>query len=281
MQPLLGTGLKSLRIPEKVEGSGGTRQDRPPFKPPQERREVTPPGRSWEAERHQPELKNLLESMMAGAETRSEEQRGEDKYETGRASWGSRSCPTGHPKDSPPQEVLNPNSLVPPRQPQKVINPRGLDPPDQQKLKEKLDLVASEGTWDCNIRRSHQGSTGAAKFKKPPRREISCLVGIDAVSYRVDNAGIQEAPYDERSRAFGVRGSPVRGDPRRPREMSREGENRGGRWQRPRGPRERSREGEDMHRGQRQCSRSPRERSRESGDREPSPDIEKSGVSQR
>ncbi|GFO24311.1 hypothetical protein PoB_005081600 [Plakobranchus ocellatus] len=95
-----------------------------------------------------------------GTETRREEQRGEDKYETGRASWGSRSCPTGHSRDSPPQEVLNsngldsphqpqrvvnPNGLVPPRQPQKVVNPSGLDPPEQQKLKEKLDLVASEG----------------------------------------------------------------------------------------------------------------------------------------
>ncbi|GFO12627.1 hypothetical protein PoB_003913200 [Plakobranchus ocellatus] len=229
-------------------------QDRPPFKSPQERREATSPGRSREAEQNQPELKNLLESIMAGlksrlgrmmdeklsnfasrienvaatailfpnapsaasvrfedpkkrngvgidaptptpehrdAEPRSEDQRGEDKYEaenaswgsrgcpagrpkdyppqevldpngqaTGRASWGSKSCPTGHPKDSPAQEVLNPNGLDPPYQPQRVVNPNGLDPPrqlqkvvnpngldplDQLKLKEELDLVASEG----------------------------------------------------------------------------------------------------------------------------------------
>ncbi|GFO10191.1 hypothetical protein PoB_003669600 [Plakobranchus ocellatus] len=46
------------------------RQDRPPFKPPQERREVTPPGRNREAEPDQSELNNLLESMMAGLESR-------------------------------------------------------------------------------------------------------------------------------------------------------------------------------------------------------------------
>ncbi|GFN99165.1 hypothetical protein PoB_002567100 [Plakobranchus ocellatus] len=186
-------------------------QDRPLFKSPQERREVTPPGRSREAEPDQPELKNLLESMMAGMESRlgrmmddklsnfasrieskvsslslrvevmedridkleknrrspspktrstspltcyrcgssghfisqcpvksvrfedpkkwngvgidaptptpehlgaeplTEKQRGENGYETKRASWGNRGCPTGHPKDNPPQEVLNPS----------------------------------------------------------------------------------------------------------------------------------------------------------------------------
>ncbi|GFO02421.1 hypothetical protein PoB_002892600 [Plakobranchus ocellatus] len=46
------------------------RQDRPPFRSSQERREVTPPGRSRKAETDQPELKNLLESMMAGLESR-------------------------------------------------------------------------------------------------------------------------------------------------------------------------------------------------------------------
>ncbi|GFO38749.1 hypothetical protein PoB_006525400 [Plakobranchus ocellatus] len=46
------------------------RQDRPPFKSPQEKREVTPPGRSQEAEPNQSELKNLLGSMMAGLESR-------------------------------------------------------------------------------------------------------------------------------------------------------------------------------------------------------------------
>ncbi|GFO35626.1 hypothetical protein PoB_006213100 [Plakobranchus ocellatus] len=46
------------------------RQDRPPFKSPQERREVTPPGRSREVEADQPQLKDLLGSMMAGLESR-------------------------------------------------------------------------------------------------------------------------------------------------------------------------------------------------------------------
>ncbi|GFO10246.1 general secretion pathway protein k-like protein [Plakobranchus ocellatus] len=46
------------------------RQDRPPFKPPQERREVTPPGRGREAEPDQPQLKDLLGSMMADLESR-------------------------------------------------------------------------------------------------------------------------------------------------------------------------------------------------------------------
>ncbi|GFN92053.1 hypothetical protein PoB_001855900 [Plakobranchus ocellatus] len=46
------------------------RQNRPPFKPTQEGREVSPPGRSREAERDQPELNDLLESMMVGLECR-------------------------------------------------------------------------------------------------------------------------------------------------------------------------------------------------------------------
>ncbi|GFN99979.1 hypothetical protein PoB_002648500 [Plakobranchus ocellatus] len=46
------------------------RQNRPPFKSPQERREITPPGRSREAEQNQPQLKDLLGSMMAGLESR-------------------------------------------------------------------------------------------------------------------------------------------------------------------------------------------------------------------
>ncbi|GFN91570.1 hypothetical protein PoB_001807600 [Plakobranchus ocellatus] len=46
------------------------RQDRPPFKSPQKRREVTQPGRSRETEPDQPQLKDLLRSMMAGLESR-------------------------------------------------------------------------------------------------------------------------------------------------------------------------------------------------------------------
>ncbi|GFN80231.1 hypothetical protein PoB_000673700 [Plakobranchus ocellatus] len=120
--------------------------------------------------RRSPSPKTRSTSPLAcfGCEPRSEEQRDEDKYETGRASWGSRSCPAGHPKDSPPQEVLNPNGLDPPYQPQrvvnpngfdpprllqKVVNPNGLDPPDQLKLKEKLDLVASEGITGMHWRK--------------------------------------------------------------------------------------------------------------------------------
>ncbi|GFO23793.1 hypothetical protein PoB_005029800 [Plakobranchus ocellatus] len=101
-----------------------------------------------------------IDAPTLSPEQQGAEHRGEEKYESGRASWGSRSCPTGHPKDSPPQEVMNPNGLDPPHQPQKVVdpngldpprqlqkvvNPNGLDPPDQLNLKVKLDLVASEG----------------------------------------------------------------------------------------------------------------------------------------
>ncbi|GFO46610.1 hypothetical protein PoB_007311500 [Plakobranchus ocellatus] len=63
-------GLRGLGTPKKVGESYSLRQDRPPFKPPQERREVTPPGRSREAEPDQPELKDLLGSMTAGLESR-------------------------------------------------------------------------------------------------------------------------------------------------------------------------------------------------------------------
>ncbi|GFO34306.1 hypothetical protein PoB_006081100 [Plakobranchus ocellatus] len=84
---------------------------------------------------------------------------GRPGQDTGRASWGSRSSPTGHSKDSPAQKVLNPNGLDPSNQPQrmvnlngldqprqlkKVVNPNGLDPPDRLKLREKLNLAASE-----------------------------------------------------------------------------------------------------------------------------------------
>ncbi|GFO05695.1 LOW QUALITY PROTEIN: hypothetical protein PoB_003220000 [Plakobranchus ocellatus] len=83
----------------------------------------------------------------------------------------------------------------------------------------------------------------------------------------------QGHPYDERSRAYGVKRSPVHGESRRPRERSREGGNKA-QWQHSRSPRE-SGYGRQQHLG------SPSERSRESGDREPSSDIEKSGVSQK
>ncbi|GFN89435.1 hypothetical protein PoB_001594100 [Plakobranchus ocellatus] len=73
-----------------------------------------------------------------GAEAKSQERGGENGCETGRTSWDSRSCLSGHSKISPPQEVLNPNGLDPSHQPQKLVNPNGLDPPDQQKHKEKL-----------------------------------------------------------------------------------------------------------------------------------------------
>ncbi|GFO46544.1 hypothetical protein PoB_007304900 [Plakobranchus ocellatus] len=67
--------------------------------------------------------------------------------------------------------------------------------------------------------------------------------------------------YDERSRAYEVRGSPVYGEPRHPRERSREGGNgEAPKKQHPRSPRERSREsgyGRQQHLG------SPRKRSRE------------------
>ncbi|GFO27324.1 hypothetical protein PoB_005382900 [Plakobranchus ocellatus] len=99
------------------------------------------------------------------------------------------------------------------------------------------------------------------------------------------NGNTQEAPR-ERPRESGYGRQQHLGSPR---EWSREGKygrqrsrsprerfRGGGRYkQRSESSRERSREEEY---GRQQCSRSSSERSRESGDREPSPDIEKSGM---
>ncbi|GFO17826.1 hypothetical protein PoB_004433100 [Plakobranchus ocellatus] len=102
----------------------------------------------------------FFSSLATSLQFRQREVLDPNRQDTGRASWGSGSCPTGHPKDSPAQEVLNPNGLDPPYQPQrmvnpngldpprqlkKLVNPNGLDPPDRLKLREKLDLAASEG----------------------------------------------------------------------------------------------------------------------------------------
>ncbi|GFN89983.1 hypothetical protein PoB_001648900 [Plakobranchus ocellatus] len=384
----------------------------PPFKPPQERREVTPPGRSREVEPDQSELKNQLESMMAGLESRlkimvddklstfasrienkvsalslrvkkmedridklerghrspgpqarsrsplacygcgnsghfisqcpecgiksvwfedqkerirvridaptptleqqrseprSEEQWGEDKCETGRTSWDSRSCPASHRKDRPPQEVLNPNGLDPPHQPQKLVNTsgldpphksqkvvNGLDPPDQQKHKEKPKTAVSDadtGMQHQEIASGGERSIICTGVRKVPayivREEVGNVSGDAIINTAAEitvisevyrraipkpklhgkhgiNAGtIREAPhnersltyrnqrredlrsprnersrtggkrhrntgspYDERSRAYRVRESPVRANPRRPRERSHEGEDR-------------------------------------------------------
>ncbi|GFO46614.1 hypothetical protein PoB_007311900 [Plakobranchus ocellatus] len=70
-----------------------------------------------------------------------------------------------------------------------------------------------------------------------------------------------ENPHNERSRACGVREAPAHTKHKT--------------------PRERYREDGDRERGQRHRSRSPCERSCESGNRGPTPDIKKSGVSQK
>ncbi|GFO41863.1 hypothetical protein PoB_006836800 [Plakobranchus ocellatus] len=197
--------------------------------------------------------------------------------------------------------MVNQNGLDPPRQLRKMVNPNGLDPPDQLGPKEELDLLASEGATRmqnqemasggeqsiiCTGSRSRSRSQERAKHPRDDRCRACGKYGRDREESPRERSrkggyrrrhGQEGHPYDERSRAYGVKGSPVHGEPRRPRERSREGGNEA-QWQHSRSPHERPREsgyGRQQHLG------SPSERSRESGDREPSPDIEKSGVSQK
>ncbi|GFO16517.1 Pol polyprotein [Plakobranchus ocellatus] len=119
--------------------------------------------------------------------------------ETKRASWGSRSCPTGCPKDSPALEVLNPNGLDPPYEPQrmvnqngldpprqlrKVVNPNGLDPPDQLGPKKELDLVASEGA--TGMQNQEMASVGEQSITRTGVRNMQSQEVVPAYTVRAD-----------------------------------------------------------------------------------------------
>ncbi|GFN91474.1 hypothetical protein PoB_001798000 [Plakobranchus ocellatus] len=134
-----------------------------------------------------------------GAEPRSEERMGEDKCETGRTNWDSMCCPAGHPKDSPPQEVLNPNGLNSPHQPQRVVNPNGLDPPyqphkvvnlngsdppEQLKLKEKLELVVTEE--DTGVQHQEIASGGEQSITCTGVLKVQAQEAVPAYTVRAE-----------------------------------------------------------------------------------------------
>ncbi|GFN92703.1 hypothetical protein PoB_001920900 [Plakobranchus ocellatus] len=166
--------------------------DRPPFKPPQERREITPPGRSREAEPDQPELKDLIESIMAGLE-----------------------CRLGRRMDN---KLNNFASRI------KERGVKSVRFEDQIKTKRGRNNCpdADSGTPRGQSQgvRSKRGKTNVRQ------EELAAIAGVVPLVIQriVPNRRDTGSPYDERSREYGGKGSPVHMNPRRPRERSREGE---------------------------------------------------------
>ncbi|GFN87956.1 hypothetical protein PoB_001446200 [Plakobranchus ocellatus] len=237
------------------------RQDR---QSPQERREETPPGRSREAEPDQLQLKNLLGSMMAGLESRLGRMMDDklsnfasriegkvsslslrvekmedriDKLEKSRRSPSPKTHSTspltcygcgssGHFISQCPERGVKSTECAKSRS--SIRHPRD----------DRCRACGKHGRDREHRNRSRSRSRSRSQERARHPRDGRCRAwgkhGRDreeSPHERSREGGYRRRhrqeghPYDERSRAYGVRGSPVYGEPRHPRERSREGGN--------------------------------------------------------